>query len=59
MEKVDFKKTLKSLCNPPVNEFVENEKPQMQFVKVDGAGDPNNAFAIVLLSNGSMASVTQ
>jgi len=45
MEKVDFKKTLKSLFNPPVNEFVEIEIPQMQFVKVDGAGDPNTAFA--------------
>ena len=45
MGKVDFKKTLKSRFNPPIDEFVKVEVPQMQFVKVDGVGDPNTALA--------------
>ena len=44
-KKIDFKKTLKSYFNPPVGEFVEIEVAEMQFVKVDGAGDPNTAPA--------------
>lgn len=42
-EKVDFKKTLKQLYNPPRKEFVTVDVPEMPFVKVDGAGDPNTA----------------
>lgn len=43
MEKIDFKKSLKPLYNPPVDTFVPVEVPKMQFVKVDGKGDPNTA----------------
>ena len=43
MKKIDFKKTLKPLYNPPAGEFASVEVPQMQFVKVDGEGDPNTA----------------
>ena len=45
MDKIDFKKTLKPLYNPPATEFVLVEVPEMQFVKVDGEGDPNTAPA--------------
>ncbi len=39
--KIDFRKTLKQLYQPPAGEFVSIEVPQMLFVKVDGEGDPN------------------
>ena len=42
MTKVDFKKTLKHLYIPP-KKFVTVEVPLMQFLKVDGHGDPNSA----------------
>lgn len=45
VEKIDFKKSLKPLYSPPAGEFVVVEVPQMQFVKVDGEGDPNTAPA--------------
>lgn len=45
MEKIDFKKSLKPLYNPPAGTFVLVEVPKMQFVKVDGEGDPNTAPA--------------
>jgi hypothetical protein len=45
MEKIDFRKALKPLYDPPVGEFASIEVPQMQFVKVDGEGDPNTAPA--------------
>ena len=45
MEKIDLKKTLKPLYNPPAGEFVSVEVPRMQFAKVDGEGDPNTAPA--------------
>ena len=41
MEKIDFRKSLKALYGPPAGRFVEIDVPQMRFVKVDGAGDPN------------------
>lgn len=41
MQKIDFKKSLKPLYTPPAGTFVPVEVPQMQFVKVDGEGDPN------------------
>ncbi len=41
MEKIDFKKTLASLYKAPKGEFVLVDVPDMQFVKVDGQGDPN------------------
>jgi len=42
MSKVDFKKTLKQFYVPP-KEFVIVDLPEMQFVMVDGHGDPNTA----------------
>ena len=40
MTKTDFKKTLKHLYNPP-RRFVTVDVPEMQFLMVDGHGDPN------------------
>ena len=45
MEKVDFKKSLPGLYKPPVDRFVSVDVPAMQFVKIDGKGDPNKASA--------------
>ncbi len=42
MDKIDFKKTLKHLYNPPKN-FELVDVPEMQFLMVDGHGDPNTA----------------
>lgn len=41
MDKIDFKKTLATLYKVPVGRFVSVDVPVMQFVKVDGQGDPN------------------
>jgi len=43
MEKIDFKKVLKPLYSPPIGEFAVIEVPTMQFVKLDGEGDPNES----------------
>jgi len=40
MTKTDFKKTLKHLYNPP-RRFETVDVPEMQFLMVDGHGDPN------------------
>ena len=40
MTKIDFKKTLKHLYNPP-KRFITVDVPEMQFLMVDGHGDPN------------------
>lgn len=45
MEKIDFKKSLPDLYRPPADRFVSVDVPAMQFVKVDGRGDPNTAPA--------------
>lgn len=42
MSKIDFKKEFKELYNPP-KKFVIVEVPEMQFLMVDGHGDPNTA----------------
>jgi hypothetical protein len=42
MSNVDFKKTIKQFYIPP-KEFVIVDVPEMQFVMVDGHGDPNTA----------------
>jgi hypothetical protein len=42
MPKTDFKKTLKHLYNPP-RSFTIVEVPAMQFLMIDGHGDPNSA----------------
>ncbi len=44
MTKIDFKKTLKYLYNPP-KRFETVKVPAMQFIMVDGHGDPNTAQA--------------
>jgi hypothetical protein len=43
MDKVDFKKVLKELYNPPKKDFIVVDVPTMQFLMVDGHGDPNTA----------------
>lgn len=43
MEKIDFRKVHKALYGPPAEKFVTVEVPKLQFVKVDGEGDPNTA----------------
>jgi hypothetical protein len=43
MTKVDFKKTLKHLYAPGKKAFELIEVPAMQFLMVDGHGDPNTA----------------
>jgi hypothetical protein len=44
MTKVDFRKTLKHLYNPK-KKFETVDVPEMQFLMVDGHGDPNTAQA--------------
>ena len=41
MTKVDFKKQMKELYNPPKDDFSVVDVPSMQYLKVDGHGDPN------------------
>jgi hypothetical protein len=43
MSKIDFKKELKHLYRPSVKEFVVVDVPPMQFLMIDGHGDPNTA----------------
>jgi hypothetical protein len=43
MVKTDFKKALKHLYQPLVKEIVCVDVPAMNFLMVDGAGDPNTA----------------
>jgi hypothetical protein len=43
MTKVDFKRQLKHLYLPSAKEFVVVDVPPMQFLMVDGHGDPNTA----------------
>ncbi len=43
MEKVDLKKALKHLYNPSANEVSLVDVPPMNFVMIDGSGDPNKA----------------
>jgi len=44
MSKVDFKKEYKELYAPP-KKFVVVDVPEMQFLMIDGHGDPNTAQA--------------
>lgn len=41
MKKVDYKKELKHLFNPPKDEFTFVDVPEMNFLMIDGQGDPN------------------
>lgn len=43
MTKIDFKKDLKHLYNPPAKAVVIVDVPQMNFLMVDGAGNPNTS----------------
>jgi len=43
VEKIDFKKTMKALWQPPAGKFTLVEVPRMRFLKIDGKGDPNTA----------------
>ena len=43
--KIDFRKSLKTLYQPSAKAFELIEVPAMQFVMVDGAGNPNTAEA--------------
>jgi hypothetical protein len=43
MTKVDFKKELRHLYQPSAKEFTVVDVPPMQFLMVDGHGDPNTA----------------
>lgn len=43
MPKTDFKRELKHLYRPSTKEFVVVDVPPMQFLMVDGHGDPNTA----------------
>lgn len=45
MDKLDFKKSMKELYQPSSREFALVDVPEMQFVKVDGEGDPNTTPA--------------
>jgi hypothetical protein len=42
-EKLDLRKTLKHLYNPPSKKVVEVDAPAMNFLMIDGSGDPNTA----------------
>jgi hypothetical protein len=41
--KVDFKKTLKNLYNPPKGVFHIVDVPKLNFIMIDGCGDPNKS----------------
>lgn len=41
MNKIDFKKDLKHLYNPPTSEVVMVDVPKMNFLMADGRGNPN------------------
>lgn len=43
MDKIDLKKQLKHLYNPSAKEVVEVDVPIMNFLMVDGEGDPNTS----------------
>lgn len=43
MKKIDLKKELKHLYNPSAKEIAVVDVPEMNFLMIDGAGDPNTA----------------
>ena len=43
MEKIDFKKALKHLYQPSKKKVEQVDVPEMNFIMVDGHGDPNTA----------------
>jgi hypothetical protein len=46
MNKIDFKRELKYLYQPPANQFTLVEVPAMQFVMLDGQGDNDRTGTI-------------
>ena len=44
MDKIDFKKELKHLYAPSAKEFTVVDVPPMQFLMIDGHGDPSSAI---------------
>lgn len=45
MKKIDYKKELKHLYKPSPNKIEFREVPEMNFLMIDGAGDPNTSLA--------------
>ena len=45
MEKVDFKKSLKHLYTPNSKDFQVVDVPTMNYLMIDGHGNPNTAQA--------------
>jgi hypothetical protein len=45
MNKIDFKRELKHLYQPSAKEVVEVEVPAMNYLMIDGKGDPNTSQA--------------
>jgi hypothetical protein len=45
MDKIDFKKTLKDLYTAPKGKFKRIEVPEMQYLMIDGRGDPGTSEA--------------
>ena len=45
MEKIDLKKELKHLYQPSAKEVVQVDVPMLNFLMIDGEGDPNTAQA--------------
>ena len=43
VEKVDLKKQMKALWQPPQGKFTIVDVPRLSFIKIDGKGDPNTA----------------
>jgi hypothetical protein len=43
LDKIDLKKELKQLYNPPGAKFSLVDVPAMNFIMIDGAGDPNTS----------------
>ena len=43
--RIDYKKTLKTLYNPPTKPFTVVDVPPLNFLMIDGSGDPNTAEA--------------
>ena len=43
MKTIDFKEELKHLYNPPTSRGVIVDVPRLQFLMIDGAGDPNTS----------------
>ncbi|MBT8292592.1 MAG: GyrI-like domain-containing protein [Eudoraea sp.] len=45
MKKIDYKKELKHLYKPSPSKIEFREVPEMNFLMIDGAGDPNTSLA--------------